>query len=223
MSIFITNSRLKYILLILLFIASISMCTTCRTGYVKKNGQWTWTTRDVQFGTRNHWIEGVDSKTFKVIKKNRNYGVDRSYAYFQGRKINNSSSVGFEVLTKSDYGYARDNKFVFFDQEVIIGADPYTFQILEFPYSKDKNDVYCGTLPLQLSETEIEEFKVTNTDQLMKGMKSIMKLSYFIESNPEYQWITTSPLRINHVITGPWGTGETSKYAFKGIERKPLD
>jgi hypothetical protein len=53
-------------------------------------------------------------------------------------------------------------------------------------------------LPMDLSREEAREFKVTNTGELMRGMKTTMLLSVFISQNPEYAWVDT--LGISHVI-----------------------
>jgi hypothetical protein len=159
-------------------------------------------------------------KSFKVVKANKNFGVDKNYAYFKGKKIKHASSDGFQVLTRDEYGYAKNNHFVFLDTEVIVGADPLTFELLEFPYSRDKNDVYCGTLPLLLDKEEVAQFRVTNEDKLMKGMKSTTNLNHFLEFTPEYHWITTKHLEIEYVITGDWGTGESDKWMITGFKKE---
>ena len=40
----------------------------------------------------------------------------------------------------------------------VIGAYPATFEVLEFPYAKDKNDAYNGCLPLYVDD--VTKFEV---------------------------------------------------------------
>ncbi|HRO09521.1 MAG TPA: DKNYY domain-containing protein [Saprospiraceae bacterium] len=208
---------MKTVWIIMFVIIFMVIFQSCETGYTKKNGQWTWVTNDENFGKRNHWIEGIDINSFKVLMKNKNFGADKHTVYFKGRKVNYAIPDGFEPLTDTEYGYAKDRQRVFLDNEVIIKADPNTFTILEFPYSKDKNDVYCGTLPMGLSKNEMEEFKVTNTEKYMKGSKTTTILSEFLKFNPKYQWIESLDIKVEKVIVGTGGTAETKSRKFIGL------
>lgn len=205
-----------FLLLIFLLLTLLSSCGT-DTGYTRENGQWTWVTNDENYGRRSHWIEEIDQESFKVLK-NKNFGADKDHVYFQGKKIKHASPSGFEILTDNKYAYSKDRQHVYFENEVVLRADPQTFEVLEFPYAKDKNDVYCGTLPMGLPSDEVSTFKATNEDKLMAGMISTTKLSHFLELYPRYQWITTLNVEIQNVITGDWGTGETNTRKFKGFE-----
>lgn len=192
--------------------------SSCETGYVKRGHNWVWVTQDEYFGKRDHWIQGIDNESFKVCKQNKNFGTDRNSAYFQGRKVIHATPDGFVPLTDDAYGYAKDNYRVFFDNDVILKADPKTFEVLEFPYSRDKNDIYNGTLPMNLDKSDVGEFKVINDDKLMKGTKSTMLLSEFLKFSPEYEWINNLDIEVKWVVTGPWGTGETKTKKFKGLK-----
>ena len=189
---------------------------SCDTGYRKKNGDWVWITNDVNFGERSHWIEGIDQESF-VVLGNENFALDNNQVYFKGKRIKNATPKDFVCLTDDGYGYAKNNDYVFFDNEVILKADPKSFKIIEYPYSKDNHDVYCGTMPLGLSTDEVQTFKVTTADKSLRGTKNIMALNYFLEFNPTYQWITTLNIEIGNVIIGGSGTGETHKRKFIGI------
>ncbi len=209
---------MKILYIVALVFTVVFFISSCDTGYVKKGYNWVWVTNDENFGNRDHWIQGIDNESFKVCKPNNNFGTDRNSAYFQGRKINHAISDGFVPLTDNAYGYAKDKKRVFLDTEVILKADPTTFEILEFPYSRDKNDVYNGTIPMNLDKNEIEAFNVTNVDKLMAGSKTTMLLSEFIKFSPEYGWIDSIDLDVKWIIIGSWGTGETMGKKFKGID-----
>jgi hypothetical protein len=207
--------KIALIIVILLFI--LYFLKGSQTGYVKKNGDWTWVTIDESHGKRLQWIEGIDQNTFTVLK-NKSFALDQNQVYFKGRKINHASPDGFLPLTDDEYGYAKDNNHAFFNDEVIIHADPATFEVIEFPYSKDKNDVYCGTLPMKLSREDVRSFRVTNDDKLMARMISTATLSHFLEFHPEYIWLKEQGIEIKNVISGDTGTGETNNKKFNGFK-----
>jgi hypothetical protein len=210
--------KLKIFIIIGIALIITSLISSCETGYVKKGHNWVWVTNDENFGSRDHWIEGIDLKSFKVLRQNKCFAIDKNSAYFKGRKISDATPDGFVPLTKNDYGYAKDNYRVFFDNEVILKADPKTFVVLEFPYSRDKNDIYNGTIPMNLDKKDQEEFTVINDDRWMKGTKSTMLLSEFLRFSPEYQWIKKLDIEVKWVITGPYGTGESKTKKFKGLK-----
>lgn len=203
------------ILLIAISLFILFQFTSCREGYVKQNGQWSWVTYNESSGKNVKWIDGIDQESFRVLN-HKNFGADNHAVYYMGRKINQANPESFSILTDGHYGYAKDKNRVFLDTEVILHADPATFTVLEFPYGKDKNDIYCGTIPMFLPAHERDEFVVTNEDKLMAGMKSTEKLSNFIEFNPAYAWIQEEPIEVEWVITGSWGTGKTKNKKFQG-------
>ena len=210
---------MKIFFIIVLVSVVLFFLSSCETGYAKRGHNWVWVTQDEYFGKRDHWIEGIDSETFKVSKQNKNFGTDKNSAYFQGRKVNHATSDGFTPLTDNAYGYAKDKYRAFLDTEVILKADPNTFEVLEFPYSRDKNDVYNGTIPMNLDKNEVAAFKVTNEDKVMGGGKSTTLLSEFLRFSPEYAWIDSMGLDVKWVITDRWGTGEALGKKFKGYTR----
>lgn len=185
---------------------------SCDSGYNYENGVWIWVSYDESVGRRVKLVESADSESFKILK-NKNYAVDKQAVFYLGTKIENADPKTFKVVT--DNGYAIDKSNVYLDWGIVLFADPNTFQHLDFLYSKDKNDVYCGMIPLRLNKNEINEFVVTNKDDIMAGTKSSVLLSHFIELNPDYAWLDT--LNIHRVIVGDWATGETKTRKFKGF------
>lgn len=201
-----------FILIVFFFFKS------CKTGYVNHLGTWTWVTIDEGHGKRYHLIEGVDQASFTILENNR-FAKDQYHVYFEGRKINGASPKGFVVLGDHKYGYAKDELHAFLHKEIIIDADPTSFEVLQFPYSKDKNDVYCGTIPMKLSVEALRSFKVTNEDTWMSGTMTTSNIRHFLEFNPEYDWIVSSHPDIHVVITGEYGTGEAGDIKFKGHKK----
>ncbi len=207
---------MKIILLILALIVVLSLLNSCGTGYQRNGGDWVWKTNDEYNGVRSHVIVGIDQGSFKVLSNN-NFAKDDYQVYFQGKKIKHASPQTFQCLTDDAYGYAKDHQYVFFDNEVILNADPITFEILEFPYARDKNDIYCGTMPMKLVAEEVASFKVTTKEEWAKGTKYISTLAHFLESNPDYAWIANSNIEIEKVIVGSSATGSTTHKEFKGL------
>jgi hypothetical protein len=193
------------------------LLTACSTGYNRKNGQWFWTTHDEYNGRRDNYIEGIDHKSFKVLA-HENFGADKYAVYYKGRKIRRAQPQSFTILTDNHYGYAKDNNHAFFETEPILKADPKTFEVLEFPYSRDKNDVYNGIIPMNLDKEEVAEFTVTNENKLMAGGVLTQRLDVFIEYDPEYSWIKEYDPALTHVISGNFGSGKTNKRRFKGCK-----
>lgn len=200
---------------ITLFFIVLLLITSCHTGYKKENGKWVWITYDEAAGKRVKQIDSADQETFKILS-NENYATDKNKVYYNANPIKKANPKTFTVL--SDNGYSKDDKKVYLDLDEIIFADPNTFEILNYPYSKDKDNVFCGTLPIRLSKDEIAEFRVTNKDELMADMRTSTLKSSFIENNPDYKWLDT--LDVEGIIIGEYGTGETKKRKFVGYKEK---
>ena len=162
-------------LLILIF-------SSCESGYQKDNGKWIWVSYDEAVGKRISPIDNYDAESFKILE-NKNYATDRILVFYIGRVIQDADPKSFEVINSR--GYSKDENHVYLDDEKIVFANPKTFELLEFPYSKDDNNVFCGTIPMNIQKKEVKEFKVTNENELMADGKSSILLSHFIEINSE--------------------------------------
>lgn len=190
---------------------SILTLTACQTGYKKENDKWVWVSYDESVGKRLTEIESADFETFKVLS-NSNYAIDKNNVYYMTRPIKKANPKTFTII--NEVGYTKDDKKVFLDWDEIIFADPETFELLTFPYSKDKKNIYCGTIPLNISLDEFKDFTVTNEDKLMSSTGSTILKRHFIETNTDYSWLDT--LDIDGVITYEFATAKTKKRKFKG-------
>ena len=200
-------------LIILSAICLAFFLTSCNSGYQKEENKWTWVSYDEAVGKREGIIEEADLETFSVLENDK-YAKDKNNVYFNGGIIPFADPNSFKVI---DNGYSKDNASVYLDWDKVIFADPKTFEQLVFPYSRDLERVFCGTLPIEIEKNEVTEFKVTNDNESMSGMKSTILLSHFIEFNPEYKWLDT--LGINGVIIGEWATGATKNKKFRGFKQ----
>jgi hypothetical protein len=196
----------SYTIIILFLISS------CNSGYDKQDGSWVWISYDEGAGKRINEIDPHHFETFEVLD-NEEYARDKNSVFYVGQIIKNADPKSFEVIGN---GYSKDLNNVFLDAKTIVFANPTTFKQLEFPYSKDDAYVFCGTIPLELDKNEIDEFVVTNENELMSTSKSTILLSHFIEHNPKYQWLDT--LNIDGVIVGEWATSNTNERKFKGYK-----
>ena len=114
----------------------------------------------------NKWqvVIGADASAFEVI--NYELGKDKNNVYWSSQYFNETYIVKeadpktFEVLSsgKSSYGvlgsgnnhYAKDKDNIFYigistkDKQKINGVDKETFTIIDWKYSRDKNNIFCS-------------------------------------------------------------------------------
>lgn len=204
---------LKIMGVIILLIASLItiLWFYLRSAYKNEDGEWVWVSYDEAVGKRIAKLELLDHRSFETLS-NRRYGKDKERVFYLGRAIEEADPNTFEVLSKD--GYSRDDRHVFLDRMKVILADPQTFEVLSFPYAKDKERVYCGTIPLNLQGDEIAEFEVKRSWFSASSMKTEMLLSSFISQNPAYSWLDT--LGMENVIVGEGKRGETKDKIFDG-------
>ena len=198
------------------FLAFITLIAgSCSSGYQKQNGNWVWVTYDESSGKRVLPLSLADQSSFTILE-NSNYAKDNIRVYFKGGTLLKADPASFELINSD--GYAKDKKHVFLEWSRVIHADPATFEVLGFPYARDANHIFCGTIPILMDKEDMASFVVTNEDKLMENMRSTTLLSHFIEMNPEYAWLDT--LNEKHVVTGEWGSAETITKIIKGYTVK---
>jgi hypothetical protein len=194
-----------------LFLA-LPVLISCSPGYQKENDNWAWVSYDEAVGKRVSKIDSVDSESFTVLP-DKDYAKDKNHVYWTGAIIIGADPDSFEAIAN---GYSKDRHNVFLDYDKVVFANPKTFELLKFPYAKDDSHIFCGTIPLPIEKHEIDDFQITAADKLGFGMKSLMTLTYFIESYPEYKWLDT--VGVKGVIIGEWATGETRTKTFRGLK-----
>ena len=204
---------MKLILFVVVVFSCLFLLSSCRHGYKKKGGQWAWVTYDESVGERVKWVERADPATFEILEDGQ-FAKDKAHVYFQGRTIRHADPTSFRLLNHATY--SLDAKRVFLDAETILDADPATFEILAFPYSKDKNYLFNGTVPMLVEPDEKERFRVTNEEPMMSSTKTTTLFSHFLEMNPDYQFLSRYAEENKFVITGDWATGESHRAKYKG-------
>lgn len=179
----------------------------CGAYYEKVDGEWSYVTIDEGHGKRIFPLD-ADEATFEILRDSR-YAKDKNYVFFKGDTISKADPLSFSLL---DGGfYAKDKTHVFLRANICPNANPKTFQEIEFPYAKDDKTIYCGTIPMFV--TDIEDFKVLKGSSAM----SITLKEIFIEENGErYQFLDT--LDIWNVTYGE-GRARTSTQYFEGYKQ----
>ena len=181
---------------------------SCNSGYQKEKNKWTWVSYDEAAGRRGRIIEKADMETF-VVLENEKYAKDKNNVYFMGRTIEFAEPNTFEII--NDNGYSKDSKNVYLELDIIINSDPKTFIILDWPYSKDGMNVFCGNLPLKISDPN--GFEVTK----IGSSRTVFLKSHFIEINSDYFWLDS--INVNRIIIGE-GEGKTQTEKFIGYKKK---
>ncbi|MCL6604722.1 MAG: DKNYY domain-containing protein [Paenibacillus sp.] len=172
---------------------SIYIWNSFKPGFVYDNGTWNYVSYDEAVGRRISPIN-VKKDEFKVLKYN-DFARDNNSVYFKNHKVEGSDPETFKVIsTKGRYHYAKDKNNVYIyvsnDWSVfkVINADSASFKVLEYPYSKDKNDAYCGSLPLFLDD--VSKFEVIERARFstMSSFDSFLgKENDPIEKSSEYE------------------------------------
>jgi hypothetical protein len=84
-------------------------------------------------------IEGVDSKTFRVLSGG-GYAMDRYSVYWSGKRVPEAHVQTFRALSGS---YGRDDAKVFYDGQSNPEADLATFELMS-DGARDKDAIYSG-------------------------------------------------------------------------------
>jgi hypothetical protein len=184
------------------------MFSGCNTGYRKVDGKWSYVTWDEGHGNRTKPLE-ADDATFKVLD-NKEYATDKNNVYYKGHIIVGADAGTFVLLKGGPY--AKDKDHIYLLDTIVINADPSSFTELGYPYARDKKNVYCGTLPMNV--TNIEEFEVVGT-----GKGYIMHdKGDFIRLNKEYSYLKDYP--VDGVIYAFGGQAKTKTEYFEGCKKK---
>ena len=118
----------------------------------------------------------TDTETFEVL--NSNYARDKNNIYYKDKRIGNIDARKVKVLNSV---YLKDKSRVYYLDKNILNknfdvnyfekdknqiylrelenADAETFEVLNSVYSKDKNTIYCGTIPIK--EMDVKTFELT--------------------------------------------------------------
>ena len=191
---------------IIYFISTI-LFASCGSRYTKTDGEWTWVYYNAG-GKSVKKIE-VDDASFKTLKYKK-YAMDKNKVLLRGLEINHADPNTFEIISK-EHEYSKDKDYVYLASNMIAKADPKSFKILDWPYSKDKENVFCGNIPMNVSA--VNEFIVTKS----LGHRSYYSNTDFIKNNKEYEWLNALPIQM--ITVDERSEGETSSEKFRGFKK----
>lgn len=211
-----------------IFVILLYFYNSFRPEYVYENGSWNYVSYDEAVGRRLNKIN-VSKGEFKILKYD-NFARDNKSVYYKCEKIEGSDPDTFQIISdKGRYRYAKDknNVYVYISNDAcifkIINADPNSFEILQFPYSKDKKDAFCGCLPLYVDD--VTKFKVIESTGLstMSTVDSFLGTkSGLIDKSSEYEVNKLEYNRKRYPFITDWvfyseqGKAKTDKLTYEG-------
>lgn len=122
----------------------------------------------------------------------RGYAVTDSRVYHNGQIIGRADARSFELF-KPEVGITRDKRFVFFNDQVIPGADPRTFEQVNGYAFKDKLGVYTegqkiiGAEPSTVRASEFGSYLIDNAAVFKQGKPVAPRdPATFVELQPQW-------------------------------------
>jgi len=119
-----------------------------------------------------------------------------------------SDKETFTILSNSDGHYAKDKDCVFLMGQTIPGADPGSFKLMKGSYGKDKERVFCGNVPMQVSK--VESFEVLESSHY-SWSKIYDKKTFIFEYGDSLAEVPVSKEKPANFTVG-WGRDGASYY-----------
>lgn len=89
---------------------------------------------------RGKIVSDSNSHTFQVLKEGSGfYAKDKTHIFAYGKKLEDSKSEDYKFL---DDFFLQSNENIYYEFKKIAGVDVSSWQMIKWPYSKDKNNVY---------------------------------------------------------------------------------
>ena len=110
-------------------------------------------------------LEGADPATFEIM--DCGYSKDANNIYRFSDKKDNIDLETFTVIGNLHYPFAYDKNHVYFENSIVEGADPATFEMMALGYSKDAKHAYwCNVYKvIPINKADPKTFVVVeNTD-----------------------------------------------------------
>lgn len=122
---------------------------------------------NIFFGDKK--IENADIKSFEIIKGN--FSKDKNNVYYEHKKIENISPDGFKIMLTYPLNVFKnkDNVYIYrpydyyLEKRMLItieDADSETFEVMKYPYFKDKKHIYYKNI--KLNEADVDTFTAIN-------------------------------------------------------------
>lgn len=89
-------------------------------------------------------LENSDPDTFVNIEQTEYYHKDKFTVYYKGSALPDCDSKSFRLILDKGFLtiHSRDDKQVYYQDKVILGADLDSFRLIDFFVAKDKNYIY---------------------------------------------------------------------------------
>jgi hypothetical protein len=133
------------------------------------------------------------------------YTVAGSTVRYDEAPLKSAEAASFEVLSEVDY--AKDSHRVYVLGHEIAGADPNTFRVIGGPYSEDLSAIYCGNVPMNVSDPN--SFEVVRWDDLWTGTYDRRHFIFFYGDELALSKVGDSP-----VTTGEAWARDKSCYYY---------
>ena len=138
----------------------------------------------------------IPGKGFKLLGGDahsaRGYALTDSRVYHNGQIIGRADARSFELF-KPEVGITRDKRFVFFNDQVIPGADPKAFEQVNGYTFKDKLGVYTegqkiiGAEPSTVRASEFGSYLIDNAAVFKRGKPVAPRdPATFVELQPQW-------------------------------------
>lgn len=140
----------------------LTACFSGQTGYVYQDGSWRYVTNGGFDAGRGEKSMDAEKNDLKILA-DKKFARSKENIYYEGRIVEDADPDTFRVIFaeyNSRYAIDKNNVYLFFDNSIykLYSADPDSFEVVNFPYAKDKNDAYCGILPLFVDD--VTKFEV---------------------------------------------------------------
>ena len=178
----------------------------CETGYVQTDEGWTYII--INESGKSIINMDPDLASFKILDKS-GYAIDKDKVYHRGYPMENIDPNSIEFFDNSQY--LKDVNGVYFQTSKILFANPATFELLDFPYAKDDQWLYNGSVPFQVDS--IDQFEVTFSDNI----RTYYTLKFFLSQYPSYQWMDTTG--IEGVTIMEKARAKTKNESYQGIKK----
>ncbi|WP_170110556.1 DKNYY domain-containing protein [Flavilitoribacter nigricans] len=199
---------MKPLLQSVLFLLTILSLMSCENGYRQVDGQWSYVTIDEGHGRRVQPLE-VDPETFEILSQ-RAFAKDKDQVFYQGLVLPGVDAPSYRLLPSGIFTADKDR--IYFLHLPIGQADPATFEEIGYPYAKDKNFIYCGSIPI--APNQGQRLKVVRRS---KGY-SIATLESFLRDNEPIAHLDTTG-----VTTVAYGYGEIRINGDRYVDFRKLE
>ena len=159
-------------------------------------------------GNYERLLKNADVKSFSVIEATDNlYGKDQFHVYYENEIILGADPNTFKYLKK---GFAIDKDRAYYYNDSIKNSSPKEFEVIDYYYSKNYQNVFYKTKPLNVCSVNNFTFVFPNEDDLF-GRWSTDGCFYFYNN---YK-VPSNDYKNIIVYEGSHGISSDKKYVYQ--------